>query len=184
MTAMTPRVRELLERATATVASVESARLLEQIGPSDLGLPERLIGLRRDEGWQEEDVCTTPGFRATLFLMPAGGTMPIHDHPGMDVLLKVLWGRVRIRSYDWVDGRPGLARATADRIVTPAHGPQRLGPRTDNLHRLDAEEDSAFLDVLAPDYSEEDGRPCVYYAEEEVVAHEQGPCIRLRPTQA
>jgi hypothetical protein len=180
MRAMTPRVRALLERAAAALGTADGARCLREIDPSDVGLPERLQGLRRGGDWQEVNVCTTPSFRASLFLMPAGGTMPIHDHPGMNGLLTVLWGRVRIRSYDWAEGRPGLARVTSDGILGPADGPQPLGPRKDNLHRLDAVEESAFLDLLTPDYSEEDGRPCAYYAEDEV-ALDGDTCVRLRP---
>ena len=184
MKAMTPRARAFLEWAVGVLGSVGPQRFPEPIDPSAFGLPEGLARLRRDQDWQEEDVWSTPAFRASLFLMPAGRTMPIHDHPGMDVLLKVLWGQVRIRSYDWAEGRPGHARATSDRIVSPADDPQRLGPRSHNLHRLDALEDSAFLDVCAPDYSEEDGRPCRYYVEEEVVGLEGDTLVRLRSTPA
>ena len=113
--------------------------------------------------------------------MPAGGTMPLHDHPGMTGLLKVLWGSVRCRSYAWVEGLPGLARATSDCLLSPADTPRRLAPREDNLHRLDALEDSAFLDLLAPDYSEAEGRPCVYYSEAGTVAVEGGALLLLTP---
>jgi len=178
---MTPRVKALLERAAVALRSAESTPLLEEIGAADVGLPELLQHLRAKEGWQEEEAWTTPSFRASLFLMPAGGTMPLHDHPGMDALLKVLWGQIRIRSYDWMEGQQALARVTSDRLVSPADGAQRLEPHRDNLHRLDAVEDSAFLDLLAPDYDVEAGRPCLYYVEEALVATEGGPSIRLRP---
>lgn len=37
-----------------------------------------------------------------VFCFPAGATMPLHDHPGMVVLTKVLYGSVSWNAYDWV----------------------------------------------------------------------------------
>jgi plant cysteine oxidase len=37
-----------------------------------------------------------------VFCFPAGASLPLHDHPEMVVLSKLLYGSVRKRSYDWV----------------------------------------------------------------------------------
>lgn len=37
-----------------------------------------------------------------VFCFPAGGALPLHDHPGMTVFSKVLYGSVYVKAYDWV----------------------------------------------------------------------------------
>jgi hypothetical protein len=37
-----------------------------------------------------------------VFCFPAGGTFPLHDHPGMTVISKLLYGTVYVKAYDWM----------------------------------------------------------------------------------
>jgi plant cysteine oxidase len=107
-----------------------------------------------------------------VFCFPAGATLPLHDHPEMVVLSKLLYGSVRVRSYDWVAAPPrsgarkcGLARVVAaDEVRRAPCEASVLFPRSGgNLHAFTAVTPCAILDVLTPPYSEE--RPSTYFSD-------------------
>ncbi|XP_062192485.1 plant cysteine oxidase 1-like [Phragmites australis] len=111
-------------------------------------------------------------FSIGVFCFPAGATLPLHDHPEMVVLSKLLYGSVRVRSYDWVTAPPcsgagfrGLARVVAaDEVWRAPCEASVLFPRSGgNLHAFTAVTPCAILDVLTPPYSEEQGRPSTYF---------------------
>lgn len=128
----------------------------------------------------------TDGFSLGVFLLKSGTCIPLHDHPGMHGMLKVLYGTLRISCMDKLDAgaglrpppeqqfepplqpwereavRPGVLRSRAE--YTEASGPCVLTPQRDNLHQIDAVDGpAAFLDILAPPYDPDDGRDCHYY---------------------
>ncbi|XP_077469983.1 2-aminoethanethiol dioxygenase-like [Stigmatopora argus] len=117
-------------------------------------------------------ICETEHFSMGVFLLKSGARIPLHDHPGMHGVLKVLYGKVRVSCFDRPDAgeeRPRLGalrrsvlRSSAE--VTDASEPCVLTPERDNLHQIDAVDGpAAFLDVLAPPYDPEDGRDCHYF---------------------
>ncbi|KAJ6661585.1 hypothetical protein lerEdw1_013824 [Lerista edwardsae] len=138
-------------------------------------------------------ICETESFSMGVFVLRAGACIPLHDHPDMNGLLKVLYGTLRIACFDTplatattADGggereesASGSAPSTAPRsraprrhrallrshqLYTPASPPCLLSPETDNLHQIDAVDGpAAFLDILAPPYDPEHGRDCHYY---------------------
>uniref|UniRef100_A0A0D9XEP7 cysteine dioxygenase n=1 Tax=Leersia perrieri TaxID=77586 RepID=A0A0D9XEP7_9ORYZ len=113
-------------------------------------------------------------FSIGVFCFPAGATLPLHDHPQMVVLSKLLYGSMRVKSYDWVNAPPcpgprksGLARVVAvDEVREAPCKASVLFPRSGgNIHSLTAVTPCALLDVLAPPYAEDLGRPSTYFSD-------------------
>lgn len=106
-----------------------------------------------------------------IFLLPAGTRIPLHNHPGMTVLSRVLYGQLHVTSYDWrdhaSDSDPGTPRAAVpvlDVVQGSNDVPVVLFPTFGgNIHQFDAVTDCAVLDLLSPPYSTDDGRDCTYY---------------------
>lgn len=121
-------------------------------------------------------ICETDEFSMGVFLLKSGASIPLHDHPGMHGMLKVMYGKVRISCFDRLERPAGGAQASAQmgalrRCVlrstgefTEDSGPCVLSPDRDNLHQIDAVDGpTAFMDILAPPYDPDDGRDCHYY---------------------
>lgn len=126
-----------------------------------------------------------------IFILKPGGHLPLHNHPEMYGLIKVLAGKVQITSYSLntpktleVDRRsfkganvPPMnflkkdvvtAELTCIDYVDANSKPCVLEPHSKNLHEIvSIEGPAAFLDILAPPYNtriENNGiRLCSYY---------------------
>ena len=128
-----------------------------------------------------------------IFVLPPGASLPLHDHPGMTVLSKLLFGSLDVTSFDAPSAeaaasppplRPSLfggligessperllhCAAPSRRVVSAPSAPLRLEPTKGNIHAFVALEHTAIFDVLTPPYNEFEGRSCHYYeAVEEV----------------
>ncbi|KAF1597839.1 2-aminoethanethiol dioxygenase, partial [Eudyptes moseleyi] len=122
-------------------------------------------------------ICETESFSMGVFLLRSGACIPLHDHPGMNGMLKVLYGTLRIACMDTLPPAAAAAPPPAAAAgpchhalfrsrqhYTPASPPCLLSPHTDNLHQIDAVDGpAAFLDILAPPYDPQHGRDCHYY---------------------
>eukprot|EP00252_Welwitschia_mirabilis_P015662 TRINITY_DN3465_c0_g1_i4.p1 TRINITY_DN3465_c0_g1~~TRINITY_DN3465_c0_g1_i4.p1 ORF type:complete len:149 (+),score=28.12 TRINITY_DN3465_c0_g1_i4:515-961(+) len=103
----------------------------------------------------------------------------------MTVLSKLLYGSLHLKSYDIVSDCPAgvdrnsapqnseLAKTKVDRVYNAPCEPTMLSPRIGGtIHCLTAVTACAVLDVLAPPYSDKDGRHCTYYR--------VSPCLRVQ----
>ncbi|KAH7661569.1 Cysteine oxygenase/2-aminoethanethiol dioxygenase protein [Dioscorea alata] len=116
-------------------------------------------------------------FSLCILLLPPGAVIPLHNHPGMTVLSKLLVGSMHIKAYDWVDPvrvvdseapstKLRLARLVVDSVFAAPCKSSILFPTTGgNIHTFVASTSCVVLDVLGPPYLNEDGRDCTYYKE-------------------
>ena len=120
-------------------------------------------------------------FTVGAFVFDRGQTIPLHNHPGMTVLMRCLFGETRVKAYDFVDDAPWLstddarvergreheARAATDEVVSAANGARAatrvLYPTRANVHTLSALSACAMLEVQTPPYRVGEGRDCHYF---------------------
>nr|CAI5837332.1 unnamed protein product [Callosobruchus analis] len=125
-----------------------------------------------------------------IFILKPAGHLPLHNHPEMYGLIKVISGKVRITSYSLntlktqkidrslkEDPPPSLASSSREvtaelfssEIVDTSSKPCMLEPNNKNLHEIESVDGpAAFLDILAPPYStptpNNGPRLCSYFA--------------------
>lgn len=116
----------------------------------------------------------------SIFVLKPGFKMPLHDHPHMHGLLKVIWGAVRLTSFseyplqeaikpaDFVarakleaariaqgihKRRTLFAKLSNDRVCSSNSETCMLTPTVSNYHEIEAlDMPAAFFDILSPPY--------------------------------
>ncbi|KAF3444760.1 hypothetical protein FNV43_RR14453 [Rhamnella rubrinervis] len=160
--------------------------VLDDMKPADVGLTPELPYFRTTPAHRTPAITylhlyECERFSMGIFCLPPSGVLPLHNHPGMTVFGKILFGTMHIKSYDWVADVPcntsthvnstqipssdvRLAKVKVDKDFTAPCNTSILYP-TDggNMHCFTAVTACAVLDVLGPPYSDPDGRHCQYY---------------------
>ena len=95
-----------------------------------------------------------------VFLLPPGSFIPLHDHPGMHVFSKTLYGSFYTVEMDQVD--EGRARVVDEHVRTSQSPMAVVRADYGNLHAIYAYSTCAFVDVILPPY-ENGVRECTYY---------------------
>ncbi|TMW60302.1 hypothetical protein Poli38472_000344 [Pythium oligandrum] len=111
-------------------------------------------------------------FSMGIFVLPPGASIPLHDHPEMSVISRVLYGRLHVKSCDIVtpnqedesSSTRHVAQIYKDEVVTAPYTTELL-PNRGNLHEFVADDElgCAIFDILTPPYEPEDGRDCTYF---------------------
>lgn len=172
--------------------------LIDAMTLSDLGLNEEILSQEGMlQGWRGmhssvaarwappiyyRHIHECRHFSMGIFYLPITAVIPLHDHPGMTVLSKLLHGSMHVKSYDWIDplvlrpetGVPEarLAKLVMDQVFMAPCESSILYPTSGgNIHVFTGVTHCAVLDVLVPPYSLEEGRPCTYYHESPYSSH-------------
>jgi cysteamine dioxygenase len=117
-----------------------------------------------------------------IFVFPPHSKIPLHDHPGMCVLSRVLYGSLHRLSLDlprnqpqtswWKGPRRSASHSSNTRRIAyqnridhlQAPGVTVLYPFEGNLHEFVAgAHGAAVLDVLLPPYDAGHNRDCTFY---------------------
>lgn len=102
----------------------------------------------------------------SIFIMHGDFSMPVHDHPSMYGLVKVLYGKLRVQSYTLAtgdaDNRPPYAHFNKKPVKVIREEPVTRSPTSEcsiltpvqgNFHELTALQNvAAFFDILGPPY--------------------------------
>ncbi|XP_057337514.1 2-aminoethanethiol dioxygenase [Microplitis mediator] len=117
------------------------------------------------------DIFENNDITIAIFLLKHGETLPMHDHPGMHGLLKVISGTVKIDSYTPIKPTENLSNCTE--VLALKHPSKIVGkndpacvllPHEQNLHEITCIEGPvAFLDVLSPSYNVSSNRSCTFF---------------------
>ena len=117
------------------------------------------------------DISCDRDFHASLFCVPKGCSLPLHNHPNMLVFGKVLRGKLRVSSFNVKDDistalKPGTK--VAAEFVTPTtlccEGDLMfVSPGVRNVHKVEAEEDAVLFDIILPPYEMGSEYSCTYF---------------------
>ncbi|KAG7400701.1 hypothetical protein PHYBOEH_004748 [Phytophthora boehmeriae] len=178
-------IQDLLVKAITKHEGDPHALTLEEMGPIkaicdqlhpanfQLKVPNAAKdGLERPKRVHYEHVYEDETFSIGIFILPPGVSIPLHDHPGMSVISRLLYGSLHIKACDLVPNKGAstgnnsqyLARLRVDEVVT-APVTVELLPERHNLHELTGGADigCAFFDIITPPYDANEGRDCTYY---------------------
>jgi hypothetical protein len=163
--------KESLERQAETHGVTQALRglRLQDLAVNKEKVEPRGVGFR--------NILEKKGLRITIYLLPAGEIIKLHNHPAMLVVSYVVQGCLEAKLYS-PTGSPGLYDKETSRLESESLS-YIDGLRTThkNLHEFRALEDTYFIDILFPDY--DDKRDCTFFEEEEAVSE---LVFKLKPT--
>ncbi|XP_022902472.1 2-aminoethanethiol dioxygenase-like [Onthophagus taurus] len=124
-----------------------------------------------------------------IFILRPGMKIPLHDHPQMFGLVKVLMGQIRITSFsvnDILNNCVINATKDPDIIMDNESDVCMLEPVSRNIHEIESiGGPAAFLDILSPPYSKREGgddvRECTYFMVKECLGGSLFKLQQIKP---
>jgi hypothetical protein len=150
----------------------ELLRHLKEIPAEQLGRPS--VAVTRSPKVTFCSIFENDDVTVGLFVLDKGASIPLHNHPNMMVLSRLVSGSLHLCSYDFEESPMAPARLQIDSVhrARLVHDETIVAPETfslfsseGNVHSLHAPTERAVvLEVLRPSYT--DGltseRPCAY----------------------
>lgn len=154
-------------------------QLVSQLSYSELKLPQSLVA-RQAFADPNKAPCTfialfeSELFTLTIFILRSNYSMPLHDHPGITGILKMLYGSAQIQSFTRTEHSEDLPLLSVGSrfkvnvepqvVIDPESEPAILTPHLGNFHEISnvGAVPCAFLDVLSPCYGDAE-RECSYF---------------------
>ena len=139
---------------------------MDELTLSELGLDLDYVRNVKDSVCM--NIVNSNEFDMSVFIIPKGRQLPLHDHPSMVVLSKVIVGELNVRCFspDNLNRRgrtsAGKASLISSSMRTSNNAAWMLTPVLGNVHELKADETTIVFDVLMPPYLEPE-RPCNFY---------------------
>lgn len=167
----TSEIRSLLSRAT-----IDDVGLLK-VGGKAFRLEQNLSRFRHIA---TITLFESPAATVTIFVLPPQTVLPLHDHPRMHVLCKVLAGSISTVGFDWANavepGGSGEAILVKRELSTVDAPLAEIGPSTGGIvHEIrnpaeDGGDCAVFCDVITPPYSPIGESSCTYYQAHKALA--------------
>lgn len=139
---------------------LNSMKYMNSLGLTELGIGKDVpLHVFKEPVCME--ICNTPKFSLAVFIVPEGCKLPIHDHPQMCVLCKLVTGSLFYRSFTLESNSTG--EYLCNEVIKTQDDPTWvLTPENGNFHELIAQENCVLFDALLPPYQEPE-RCCSYY---------------------
>ncbi|RWS30248.1 2-aminoethanethiol dioxygenase-like protein, partial [Leptotrombidium deliense] len=196
MTALIQQIAKSSQQVFGKQCSEESLAALRclcgKLKASDVGFNYDTIANRRFRAPSlHVSITSNEKYSIGIFVLMNGGVIPLHDHPDMFGIVKVIHGKIRVSSYSllqddsiavpnkllsrvkqWQRLIPSRSCAVSE-VSCDEDATCLLTPDKANLHEIEAVGGvAAFVDVLAPPY-EEGERECSYYEVMDKIYDEQ-----------
>jgi hypothetical protein len=140
---------------------------MKRVKLEEVGLTESI--LRTKSTSYSMDIVCAENYQMSVFVLPKGCMIPLHNHPHMTVCSKLLIGSMHLRSFtpqqsswSFFTNEKTAASLDFDGIKSSSDDPWLLTPNKDNVHEFSAITDCVILDILLPPYGEPH-RPCIFY---------------------
>lgn len=140
--------------------------MMNKITLSDIGI--NLNELSYFKFNQCANIYSCPSFDISIFILPTGKCLPIHDHPSMSVLSKVIHGELYVRSFSPNKKNNNLLKngipvsLELDTVKSNKDCSWILSPTEGNYHEFRSQSTCVVFDILLPPY-EQPERECTYY---------------------